>query len=206
MVCPGSRSTPLALACAARSELTVHVRIDERSAGFFAIGRSLATRLPVAIIVTSGTAAAELHAAVAEADLANVPLLVLTADRPPELHGVGAPQTIVQRTLYGAMVRRFEEPGVARLEASPSWRSLANRLWCDAAGTSGDAGPVQLNAAFVEPLIGSAFEIPRGRDDGSPWRIVAKARMAALDVAVNEQRVLAVVGQGVDAGIISQCR
>lgn len=206
VVCPGSRSTPLALACAARSELTVHVRIDERSAGFFAIGRSLATRLPVAIIVTSGTAAAELHAAVAEADLANVPLLVLTADRPPELHGVGAPQTIVQRALYGAMVRRFEEPGVARLEASPSWRSLANRLWCDAAGTSGDAGPVQLNAAFVEPLIGSAFEIPRGRDDGSPWRIVAKARMAAPDVAVNEQRVLAVVGQGVDAGIISQCR
>ncbi|HXC19306.1 MAG TPA: thiamine pyrophosphate-binding protein, partial [Acidimicrobiales bacterium] len=93
VLCPGSRSTPLALACASRGELRVHVRIDERSAGFFALGRALATREPVAIVVTSGTAAAELHACVAEASQAFVPLLVLTADRPPELHGVGAPQT-----------------------------------------------------------------------------------------------------------------
>jgi 2-succinyl-5-enolpyruvyl-6-hydroxy-3-cyclohexene-1-carboxylate synthase len=93
VLCPGSRSTPLALACAARDELQVHVRIDERSAGFFALGRALVTRVPVAMVVTSGTAAAELHACVAEASQASVPLLILTADRPPELHGVGAPQT-----------------------------------------------------------------------------------------------------------------
>ena len=107
VVCPGSRSTPLALACAQRDELTLHVRLDERSAAFFGIGRALATSLPVAIVVTSGTAAAELHAAICEADQANVPLLVLTADRPPELHGVGAPQTIDQRHLFGKTVRRY---------------------------------------------------------------------------------------------------
>ena len=118
VVCPGSRSTPLAVAAAGHGGLAVHVRVDERSAGFFAIGRALATSAPVAIVVTSGTAAAELHAAVAEADLAGVALLVVTADRPSELHGVGAPQTIEQRDLYQFAVRRFEEPGVARLEAS----------------------------------------------------------------------------------------
>ena len=83
VLCPGSRSTPLAVACAAREELQVHVRLDERSAAFFAIGLALASSKPVAVVVTSGTAAAELHAAVCEADAANVPLLVLTADRPP---------------------------------------------------------------------------------------------------------------------------
>ena len=124
VVCPGSRSTPLSLAAAARPG-SLHVRLDERSAGFFALGRALATSRPVVIVVTSGTAAAELHAAVAEADLAGVPLVVVTADRPPELHGVGAAQTIDQRHLYGPMVRRFEEPGVARDEARSTWRPLA---------------------------------------------------------------------------------
>ena len=206
VVCPGSRSTPLALAFADRGELAIHVRIDERSAGFFALGRSLATRRPVAILVTSGTAAAELHSAVAEADLANVALLVLTADRPPELHGVGAPQTIVQRNLYGPMVRRFEEPGVARLEASSSWRALANRLWSDAAGTSGAPGPVHLNAAFIEPLIGTVLDLPSGREGGAAWRIFAKPHVSAPRLDVNGQRVLAVVGRGVGADVIAQCR
>ncbi len=118
VICPGSRSTPLTLAFSHRRELSLHVRIDERSAAFFALGRSLATSRPVALVVTSGTAAAEVHAAVAEADLAHVSLLVLTADRPPELHGVGAPQTINQQRLYGSKVRLYEEPGVARLEAA----------------------------------------------------------------------------------------
>lgn len=206
VVCPGSRSTPLSLAAAERDELTIHVRIDERSAGFFAIGRSLATGRPVAIVVTSGTAAAELHAAVAEADLANVALLVLSADRPPELHGVGAPQTIVQRTIYGPMVRRFEEPGVARVEAAPSWRALANRLWCDASGEVREAGPVHLNAAFTEPLLGNAAELPAGREGGRPWRTYAKPVPAPALIDVNGQRVLAVVGQGVEAGVIERCR
>ena len=111
VLCPGSRSTPLVLAAAATATLGLHVRLDERSAGFFAIGRSLVTRRPVAVVVTSGTAAAELLAAVVEADLSGVPLVVITADRPPELRGVGAAQTIDQVKLYGSAVRRAEDAG-----------------------------------------------------------------------------------------------
>ena len=206
VVCPGSRSTPLALACAERDDLTVHVRIDERSAAFFAIGRALVSARPVAIVVTSGTAAAELHAAVAEADLANISLLVITADRPPELHGVGAPQTIDQRFLYGSMVRLYEEPGVARLEAAGSWRALANRLWSNAVGVIGRPGPVHLNAAFIEPLVGAAFDLPAPRSENRPWRTFEVTPLAHVPLDVNAKRVLCVVGQGVDAVTIGQCR
>jgi 2-succinyl-5-enolpyruvyl-6-hydroxy-3-cyclohexene-1-carboxylate synthase len=206
VVCPGSRSTPLALACAQRDELTLHVRLDERSAAFFGIGRALATSLPVAIVVTSGTAAAELHAAICEADQANVPLLVLTADRPPELHGVGAPQTIDQRHLFGKTVRRYEEPGVARAEASSTWRALANRLWRSASGVTGPKGPVHLNAAFVEPLIGVAMNLPAGRANGAPWRVSDFSRRAAASFEVARARVLCVVGAGVSSSVIGTCR
>ena len=205
MVCPGSRSTPLVVAGARRSELRVHVRIDERSAGFFALGRALATKRPVALVVTSGTAAAELHAAVAEADLSNVPLLVITADRPPELHGVGAPQTITQRDLYGSMVRRFEEPGVSRSEAAPSWRPLASRLWLDAVGTNTPSGPVHLNAAFVEPLLADPLDLPPPRDGGAPWRTWSGRPPGIVKLDVAGQRVLAVVGPGVDGATIAHC-
>jgi 2-succinyl-5-enolpyruvyl-6-hydroxy-3-cyclohexene-1-carboxylate synthase len=202
VISPGSRSTPLVLACAMRAELTLHVRIDERSAGFFALGRALATKLPVAIVVTSGTAAAELHAVVAEADLANVPLLVLTADRPPELHGVGAPQTIEQGHLYAAMVRRFEDPGVACVEDASTWRPLATRLWHDALGASGPRGPVHLNAAFAEPLVAEAFELPPRDDAGAE---AGPEELEVADLEVNAQRVLAVVGPGVDAETVAHC-
>src|ERR1700734_1917843 len=109
VVCPGSRSTPLALALAAR--LRIHVRLDERSAGFFALGLSRATGVPTVICVTSGTAAAELHAAVVEASHAGVPLIVCTADRPPELHHTGAPQSIDQVGLFGPATRWAYAPG-----------------------------------------------------------------------------------------------
>lgn len=205
VVSPGSRSTPLVLAAAARDDLALHVRLDERSAGFFALGRALATSQPVAIVVTSGTAAAELHACVAEADLAHVPLLVLTADRPPELHGVGAPQTMDQRHLYGTMVRRHEDPGVARLDAAASWRPLAARLWRAATGEGGTAGPAHLNAAFVEPLLAAPDELPAARADGGPWHRASETTppTAALDVA--GRAVLCVVGAGVSAATIAEC-
>lgn len=205
VVCPGSRSTPLVLACAGRSELSLHVRIDERGAGFFAIGRALVTRTPVAIVVTSGTAAAELHAAVAEADLAGVPLLVLTGDRPPELHNVGAPQTIAQRDLYGSMVRSFEEPGVARMEAAGTWRALASRLWSEAAGALGRPGPVHLNAAFVEPLVVEPLALPTARDGGVAWNSTRAAASVPAALDVKGQRVLAVVGRGVEASVVEEC-
>ncbi len=200
VVCPGSRSTPLVLACAGRSELTIHVRIDERSAGFFALGRALATKRPVAIVVTSGTAAAELHACVAEADQAYVPLLVLTADRPPELHGVGAPQTIDQHELYAGMVRRSEEPGVPVFAAAPTWRTLATRLWRSAVNAPGRSGPVHLNAAFAEPLIGEPFALPAHLDDPLDEWITPRA-----EIDLRSRRVLCVVGRGVAASVIEDC-
>ena len=201
VICPGSRSTPLALASAERAELTLHVRLDERSAGFFALGRALVTARPVAIVVTSGTAAAELHAVVAEADRANVPLLVLTADRPPELHGVGAPQTIEQGHLYGTMVRRFEEPGVAQLDQSSTWRHLASVLWRAASGDAGASGPVHLNAAFREPLIGAPLDLPAPLELATATP--AKPEVPVL--GVDGQRVLAVVGLGAQLESVEHC-
>ena len=203
VLAPGSRSTPLALAAAATGGLTLHVRLDERSAAFFAVGRALASARPVAVVVTSGTAAAELHAAVAEADLARVPLVVVTADRPPELRGVGAPQTILQSHLYGPMVRLFEEPGIARAEAAATWRPLAARLYAAARGGRGEPGPVHLNAAFVEPLVAVPGELPaaRAEPDGS-----TREAPPATGLEVAGRAVLCVVGLGVSAETVARAR
>ncbi len=201
VICPGSRSTPLALAASSRPELTIHVRIDERSAGFFAIGRALRTSRPVAVVVTSGTAAAELHACVAEASRAHVPLLIVTADRPPELRGVGAPQTIDQRKLFGHMVRRFEDPGVPSAQGVDSWRPLARQLIQSAHNPYGDAGPVHLNAAFAEPLVATPSELPEEMAR-EPEGWVRSGGVAHL----NDLRVLCVAGHGVSAATIEECQ
>jgi 2-succinyl-5-enolpyruvyl-6-hydroxy-3-cyclohexene-1-carboxylate synthase len=203
---PGSRSTPLVLAAAERSELNIHVRLDERSAGFFALGRALATASPVVVVVTSGTAATELHACVAEADLAFVPLIVVTADRPPELRGVGAPQTIEQRHLYASMVRLFEEPGVARYEAAASWRPLASRLWTFAQGVETPPGPVHLNAAFVEPLVATPLDLPERQEEAAPRRDLDEHLPDVESFDVGGESVLCVVGRGVSAQVIEECR
>ena len=114
----------------------LHVRIDERSAAFTALGLAKATRRPVAVLCTSGTAAGNFHPAVIEADESAVPLLVLTADRPPELRGTGASQTVNQVKLYGSAVRWYAESGVPERRAGVAgyWRSLACRAWASAAG------------------------------------------------------------------------
>lgn len=206
VICPGSRSTPLAAAFFARDELRLHVRIDERSAGFFALGRALASRAPVAVLVTSGTAAAELHACVAEADQAEVPLVVITADRPPELHGVGAPQTMNQRHLYGDMVRHFEEPGVAKESDASTWRALARRLYVEARGGTGRSGPVQLNAAFIEPLLANALELPVVDDVVGDVVDLDTREPASGEWRAPGSKILAIVGRGTPTTWVEQAR
>jgi 2-succinyl-5-enolpyruvyl-6-hydroxy-3-cyclohexene-1-carboxylate synthase len=202
VVAPGSRSAPLAMALwerAARSAgepaLRLHVRIDERSASFLALGLAKASGRPVALVCTSGTAAAHFHGAVIEASEAGVPLLVLTADRPPELRGTGANQTIDQLKLYGDAVRWFCEAGVpeARPGMNAYWRSLACRAWAVAAGDDGGfPGPVHLNLPLREPLVpgapdpgadrgagpGAWPESLAGRPGGEPWTAVSGAAVA----------------------------
>ncbi len=158
VICPGSRSTPMVLALAER--LRVHVRLDERSAGFFGLGLSLASGEPTVICVTSGTAAVELHAAVVEAHQGRVPLIVCTADRPPELHHVGAPQTIDQVGLFTTSTRWSCDPGVPEASQAGSWRSLAQRAMAEARGGLLGPGPVHMNLAFREPLVGGAGPLP----------------------------------------------
>jgi 2-succinyl-5-enolpyruvyl-6-hydroxy-3-cyclohexene-1-carboxylate synthase len=172
VVSPGSRSAPLAMALHADRRIRLHVRIDERSAGFFALGLAKASRAPVVVACTSGTAAANLHPAVVEADLAGVPLLILTADRPPELRGTGANQAIDQLGLYGGAVRWFCEVGTpdAVPDAQTYWRSLTSRAVAEACGRLGRApGPVHANLAFREPLAPHGDEAAGGRAGGQPW-------------------------------------
>ena len=159
VICPGSRSTPLAVALAAR--LNVHVRLDERSAGFYAVGLALATGRPAVICVTSGTAAAELHPAVVEAHHARVPLIVCTADRPPELLDTGAPQTIDQVGLFTTATRWSAQSGRAHIRTGLGLASPGRpRAFGEAMHGPSGPGPVHLNLAFREPLTGTPDELP----------------------------------------------
>jgi 2-succinyl-5-enolpyruvyl-6-hydroxy-3-cyclohexene-1-carboxylate synthase len=153
VISPGSRSTPLAVALWREPQIRARVIVDERSASFFALGAAQATRRPTAILCTSGTAAANFHPAVCEADESAVPLIVLTADRPPELRGIGAGQTIDQLKLYGAAVRWFCEVGThaADDDGLLHFRSVACRAFWTAAGDP-RPGPVHLNVPWRDPL------------------------------------------------------
>src|SRR5690606_935379 len=164
VVSPGSRSTPVAVAVTDRPELRVHVHHDERSAGFTALGLGLASGRPAVVVTTSGTAAVELHPAIVESHQAAVPLLAVTADRPPELRDVGAPQTVDQIHLFGRSVRWFVDPGPPDAPSSASWRSLGARMIAEAVGSAHGPGPVHVNLPFREPLLGSAGPLPPGRD------------------------------------------
>jgi 2-succinyl-5-enolpyruvyl-6-hydroxy-3-cyclohexene-1-carboxylate synthase len=179
VIAPGSRSTPVAMALHALEQdgrIRLHVRIDERSASFTALGLAKASGRPVAVVCTSGTAAANFHPAVIEADESGVPLLLLTADRPPELRATGASQTIDQVKMYGAAVRWYAEAEVPapRQGAVGYWRSLACQAWAQAAGAAGTfPGPVHVNLPFRDPLVPDGDttwpEPLDGRPDGAPW-------------------------------------
>lgn len=204
VLAPGSRSAPLAMALHAEARIRLHVEIDERSAAFLAVGLAKAGGRPAAVVSTSGTATANFHPAVVEADHARVPLLVLTADRPPELRHTAANQTIDQIKLYGSNVRWFVEVGApdpSGLEvgaaevgagglasAVPYWRSLAARAVATARGRP--PGPVHLNLAFREPLVPDADEGPgngllAGRPAGRPWTVATPAKPALAEETVH---------------------
>jgi len=198
VVAPGSRSTPLALALAGRPEVALHVVLDERSAAFVALGIGRATRTPAVLLCTSGTAAVGFHAAVVEAGLSRVPLLVCTADRPPDLHQVGAPQAIEQVDLYGRSPAWAADVDPSAWPAA-SWRSLASR-----AALATAAGPVHLNLRLREPLLGDAgHAVPAPRPGARPWHQHLDADGPAaltdgdLDLG-NRRRVLVVAGDGCD--------
>ena len=207
VICPGSRSTPLALAIDRASGIEAIVVIDERSAGFIGLGMAAASEAPVVVLTTSGTAAANLHPAVCEADESGLPLVVLSADRPPELRGIGAGQTIDQIKLFGSAVRWFCEVGSHDADDAGllHYRSVA----CRAVAHSGDRsnpGPVHLNFAWRDPLapvaddsVVAETELAReGRSEGRPLTAVTPRPLApAADVIEPAASYISGVERGV---------
>lgn len=185
---PGSRSTALVLAAAAHPEVDLVIALDERSAAFHALGWSKRTGHPAAVVTTSGTAVANLMPAVVEADMASTPLILLSADRPPELRGVGANQAIDQTGMFGRIVRLELDigPPEPRADAPRFWRSSVARSVAATRGFGGRPGPVHLNLAFREPTVpvsddGRSRDDPfphdtSGRDGGEEWTAVTVGR------------------------------
>lgn len=203
VIAPGSRSSPLAIALVSNPSIRTHVRLDERSAGFFAIGLALATKRAVVVLTTSGTAASELHPAVIEADLAGVPLIACTADRPFELHGVAAPQTIDQMHLFGRAPRYFFDFAVPDESTAPQWRALASRIVAEALFGARGSGPVHANLPFREPFDAEAGRPTPGRSDGAAWHAIAGGESAPpaaverlVDLVRATDRGLIVAGRG----------
>src|SRR4051794_10636649 len=199
VTCPGSRNAPITLTLAQQQGLQTVSVLDERSAGFVALGIAKTTRRPVAITCTSGTAAANLMPAVVEAHEAAVPLIVLTADRPPELREIGAGQAIDQIKLYGSFAKWFVEVG-----NMPAGRASAvhhRQLGCRAYSTArlGRPGPVHLNFPLREPLAPRAEELDpadwEGRPDGAPWTRASEGlHLGGLDSEMAPERGLIVCG------------
>ena len=208
-IAPGSRSGPLALALAAEPRIEVHVVLDERSAGFVALGIGKASGHPAAVVTTSGTAAANLLPSVVEAHHSRTPLLALTADRPPELRDTGALQTIDQRHLFGRAARWFAElePPEGGRERVAYWRSVAARACVTACASP--PGPVHLNIPLREPLLSAdaprAAPLADGAENNNrPWVTSRPPRLLADDRVLEQlsarvaraQRGVVVAGPG----------
>jgi 2-succinyl-5-enolpyruvyl-6-hydroxy-3-cyclohexene-1-carboxylate synthase len=207
VLAPGSRSGPLAFALQAADtagQLSLHVRIDERSAGFLALGLARSAGI-AAVVTTSGTAVANLHPAVLEAHHAGVPLVVISADRPGELRGVGANQTTEQSRLFGGSVRYDHEIAApdSRTGQVAYWRSTMSRAVLAARGRpAGDPGPVHLNVALREPLTPDGDETwvepLDGRMGAQPWTD-APAHTYPVGLPDLGARTLVVVGDASEA-------
>jgi 2-succinyl-5-enolpyruvyl-6-hydroxy-3-cyclohexene-1-carboxylate synthase len=206
VVCPGSRSSPLAIAAARVPSLRTAVVIDERCAGFVALGAAKASGLPAAVVTTSGTAVANLLPAAVEASMSGTPLLLVTADRPPELRECGANQSIEQARIFGAFARWSFEMAAPSVDVDPAFVvSTANEAFHRA--TAWPRGPVHLNVALREPLAPTAGPLPspgdrlrRWADGSAPWRVESRIRRAsdAPPLDVRGRRVLVVAGAGAD--------
>jgi 2-succinyl-5-enolpyruvyl-6-hydroxy-3-cyclohexene-1-carboxylate synthase len=181
---PGSRSAPLAMAFARHPQVRVYVHLDERCASFFGLGLAKAKGTPVALLCTSGTAAAEFHPAVIEAHHSRTPLLVLTADRPPELREVGANQVIDQARIFGTAVNWSFDPGPPEppLDGGRSWRRLAARAVAETLRPP--PGPVHLNLPFREPLVPPPGITPAPLNGGQPPLKVEPGRLEPNDEAI----------------------
>jgi 2-succinyl-5-enolpyruvyl-6-hydroxy-3-cyclohexene-1-carboxylate synthase len=190
VVCPGSRSAPLALACAALPGLRLHTAIDERCGAFLALGLAKATGAPALVLGTSGTAGAHFYPALLEAEASRVPLLCLTADRPPELHGFGAPQTIDQRALFGGHVRAFVEVMIPEGTDAAFLHLRAQAARAAQAAMRMPRGPVHLNLPFREPLAPVLEPLPqlssRARDGeaAAPSLVVREPSRAPDEAAM----------------------
>ncbi len=212
VLCPGSRNAPLAFALndADRAgRIRLHVRIDERTAGYLAIGLAIADGAPVCVAMTSGTAVANLGPAVVEANYARVPLIVLSANRPYELLGTGANQTMEQLGYFGTQVRATISLGLAedasdRMDAlNATWRSATCRVLVAATGSrTANAGPVQFDIPLREPLVPdtqtgtAAAPTPAGRPGGKPWTLTPPVTFdQPLDVDVSADTVV-IAGHG----------
>ena len=197
-VSPGSRSAPIAMALQRHPRIKVLVHIDERCGSFFAVGLGKATGKPAVVLSTSGTAAAEFHAAVVEASYSRTPLIVLTADRPPELIDAGANQAIDQQRLFGTAPRWYFDPGVPveMPNSARVWRRLAARAVAEA-----EDGPVHLNLPFREPLVPPPGQIPVAEpapaESITSGRLLPnQAQVASLASALQRaQRPLVVAGE-----------
>ncbi len=205
VVAPGSRSTPLALALALNDAIEVHVFHDERSASFAALGIGTASGVPAVLVCSSGTAGTHFHGAVVEAHQSDVPMIVCTADRPPELRDVAAAQTIDQTRLFGSAVRWFHDPGVPSRDAAMTWRSLAARAVQAAVGIH--PGPVHLNLPFREPLTGDVVDMPPSRE--KKWSdVIHLGTSETQDVseivdAISGRRGIIIAGRGASREVLS---
>jgi 2-succinyl-5-enolpyruvyl-6-hydroxy-3-cyclohexene-1-carboxylate synthase len=193
-VCPGSRSTPLAIKIAEHPRLRLWTHLDERSASFFALGLARTAREPVLLLATSGTATAEFLPAVVEAFYSRVPLVVLTADRPHELRDRGAPQTIDQVQLYGKHAKWFFD--LPEPEVTADQVHLARSTAARAVATAIDApaGPVHLNVPLREPLLPEADGQPRSVESPIAVRVGVRAPTPEMLPDLNEPRGLIVCG------------